>query len=312
MSESTKGVLIVILTCVIWGSSLMYYKVLSHVPPLEVLSHRALWSFVFFAIVLGGQRRVGEMFALIRDHRWMVVVAAILVSSNWLGFIVAAQIGKGTESSIGYYIYPILTILLGRFALGEVLSPLKWLSVALAGAGVVVMTVGIGTAPYLALFLAVSFAIYGLIKKQIPAGPVLTVAAEVVIVVPLAIGWLIGVHWGGWTVFGDGETQAVFGTNWRDTLLLIGAGPMTSVPLLLFGYGAKRVSMSTMGVTFYINPTIQFFIAVWLFGEPFGIVQAIAFPMIWGAVALYCVAVIRQDRSARKRAASASASSTTS
>lgn len=309
MSETVKGIIAIIATCVIWGLSAIYYKALSHVPPLEVLSHRALWSFLLFAAILVYQRRFMQMFTLIREQGFLMGLAALMISANWFIFILSSQIGRSTEASVGYYIYPLLSVLIGRFFLSESLSHLKWAAIALAFMAVVVLTVGLGGVPVVAVSLAVTFAVYGLIKKGVSAGPVLTVAAEVTLVLPLAMVWLLGVHFAGFEGFAP-ASGGVFGTNWQDSLLLACAGPMTSVPLLMFSYGARRVSMATTGIAFYINPTLQFIVAVLIFAEPFGTVHMIAFPMIWTAVILYSVTAYRQDRASRRVASSAATSGT--
>ena len=309
MNDSTKGIVAIIATCVIWGLSPIYYKALSHIPPLEVLSHRAVWSFLFFAVILVMQGRFKQMLALIRDQSALMVVAALMISANWFLFILSSQIDRSTEASVGYYIYPLLSVLIGRFILSEPLSPLKWIAIGLVFAAVTVLTVGLGVVPLVALSLAVTFAIYGLIKKGVSAGPVLTVAAEVALVLPLAVIWLAGVHFAGFEGFKP-TTGGAFGQNWHDSILLVCAGPITSIPLLMFSYGARRVSMATTGIAFYINPTLQFLVAVLIFAEPFGTVHMVAFPMIWAAVILYSVTAIRQDKVARRLASNAATSGT--
>jgi chloramphenicol-sensitive protein RarD len=279
------------------------------VPPLEVLSHRALWSFLFFAAILLIQNRMKQMFDLIRTQSVLMVLAALMISANWFIFILSSQIDRSTEASVGYYIYPLLSVLIGRFILGEALSPLKWTAIAMMMTAVVVLTVGLGTVPIVAVSLAATFAVYGLIKKGVSAGPMLTVAAEVTLVLPVAIIWLFGVHFLGFEGFRPGAGGA-FGRDTFDSIMLVCAGPITSIPLLMFSYGARRVSMATTGIAFYINPTLQFTVAVLIFAEPFGTVHMIAFPMIWGAVILYSITALRQDRVARRLASSASTSGT--
>ncbi len=309
MTETGKGIIAIIATCVIWGLSPIYYKALSHVPPLEVLSHRALWSFLFFAVILLVQGRMAQMFALLRAQKMLMLFTALMISANWFIFILSSQIDRSTEASVGYYIYPLLSVLIGRFVLGEALSPFKWLAILLVLAAVTVLTVGLGTIPIVALSLAGTFAIYGLIKKGISAGPMLTVAAEVTLVLPLAVVWLVGVHFAGFEGFRNGAGGA-FDSNLSDSLMLMFAGPITSIPLLMFSYGARRVSMATTGIAFYINPTLQFLVAVLVFSEPFGTVHMIAFPMIWGGVIIYSVTALRQERASRKRVSSAATSGT--
>ncbi|KJZ20379.1 EamA family transporter RarD [Loktanella sp. S4079] len=302
MTDPAKGIVAIIATCVVWGLSPIYYKALAHVPPLEVLSHRALWSFVMFAAILLVQRRLAAMWQVVKSQPMLMIAASVMISANWFIFILSTQIDRSTEASIGYYIYPLLAILLGRVVFGEKLSRIKWIAILLVLAAVVVLTVGLQIVPLVALALAITFAIYGVIKKGIDAGPILTVAGEVALVTPLAVVWLVGVHFAGFQGF-QPASGGIFGANLRDTLLLICAGPITSIPLIMFAYGARRVAMATTGIVFYLNPTLQFLVAVLIFAEPFGTVHMIAFPMIWAAVILYSVTALRQDRAARKLAA---------
>ncbi|WP_114285332.1 EamA family transporter RarD [Candidatus Halocynthiibacter alkanivorans] len=295
MTEPKKGVLAIIVCCTVWGLSAIYYKALSHVPPLEVLSHRTLWSFVFFGLVLLLQRRLALVPTLIRKHFAVVLAAAVAISTNWFLFILSVQIGRATEASLGYYIFPLVAVLLGRFVLGEQLSRVKWLAVGMAALAVVLLTWGLGIAPWISLALAITFGFYGLFKKSMAAGPVVSVAAEVTILLPLALVWLYGAHFAGWQGV-TGRAGGFFGGNLSDTLLLIGAGPLTAVPLMLFSYGSRRVTLSTVGLVQYLNPTLQFAVAVFVFSESFTLWHAIAFAIIWTALAIYSFDALTADR----------------
>ncbi|SFU16611.1 EamA family transporter RarD [Sedimentitalea nanhaiensis] len=293
MTQGQHGILAMIGAAVIWGTSPLYYKMLAHIPPLEVLAHRTFWSLVFFAGVLAVQGRLGEMRAALADRRRLalIVLAALLVSTNWFLFIFATQIGRNTETSLGYYIFPLLAVLIGRFAFGERLDRLQWLAVGLATLAVALLTWGLGVVPWISLTLAVTFGLYGAIKKFLPLGPVVSVTCEVLVILPLSAGVLLWVH---------AQGQGSFGLSLTDSVLLIASGPITALPLILFAMAARRVSMSTVGLLQYINPTLQFLCAVMLFTEPFTIWHQIAFPLIWTALALYSLATLRQDRAARR------------
>jgi len=312
MSEAQKGVLALLAASGIWGLSALFYKLLAQVPPLEVLSHRTLWSLVFFGIVLVVQGRLHELGALVVRPRVLAVsiVAALLISSNWFFFIYSVQIGHAMQASLGYYIFPMVAVLLGLVVLGERLSAAKWLAVALAAIAVGVLVFGLGVTPWISLLLAVTFGLYGLIKKATRAGPLVSVTAEVALLSPLALIWLWGVHTQGWTGL-VGRNLAVFGHDWRDSLLLIGAGPLTGGPLILFSYGSKRVSMATLGVVQYMNPTLQFLAATLAFHEPFTGWHAAAFALIWTALAIYSGDSLRQDRAARRASVMAATDGTT-
>ncbi|KMK67944.1 EamA family transporter RarD [Puniceibacterium sp. IMCC21224] len=295
MQDARAGVLAMILACTIWGLSPLYYKLLATVPPLEVLSHRTLWSAGFFMIVLLVQGRFGRLVAALSGLRAAAVLgfAALMISTNWFLFIMSVQIGRTTEASLGYYIFPLVAVLLGVVAFGERLGRGQAVAVALAVIAVLVLSVGLGAAPWISLVLAATFGLYGLIKKRLTVGPVVSVTAEVMLLSPLAAGWLVWLH------FTPGG--GAFGEDAVISLLLALSGPLTAVPLILFAYASQRVTMASIGLLQYINPTLQFVCAVMIFGEPFGLVHAIAFGLIWTALALYSGAAWRHQ-SVRRRA----------
>lgn len=291
MHATRMGVMAMIGACLIWGLSPLYYRLLAHIPPLEVLAHRALWSLVFFGVVLAVQGRLQELRQALSDrrHLGLIVLAAGNISVNWFLFIWATMIGRNTETSLGYFIFPLVAVLIGALGFGERLDRLQKLAVALAALAVLVLTLGLGVPPWISLALAATFGIYGTIKKQLPLGPVVSVTGEVIVFLPLALGYIAWLH-------GAGPGGA-FGASWRDSLLLMMAGPMTAVPLILFSAAARRVAMSTVGLLQYINPTLQLMLAALVFGEALSLWHGLAFPMIWAALALYSIALWRQDRS---------------
>ncbi len=312
MSEAGKGILAMVAACCIWGLSSLYYKMLAHVPPLEVLSHRTLWSMIFFGAVLAVQGRLGQVAELFRKPRVLAIVllAAVLISTNWFFFIFSVQTGHAVQASLGYYIFPLVAVMLGFVLLGEKLGPAKWAAVGLAAAAVGVLTWGYGVAPWISLILAFSFGFYGLLKKGSPAGPVVSVTTEVLLLAPLALIWLWGVHMQGWQGL-VGRNLATFGHSLKDSLLLMLAGPLTGAPLVLFSYASKRVRLGTVGLVQYLNPSLQFLVATLIFRETFTRWHAIAFPMIWLALALYSWSSLRQDRAARRVAVRVAGEGTT-
>lgn len=297
MTPQHRSILALIGACTIWGLSSMFYKLLAHVPPGEVLAWRTVSSVVFFAAILGPQNRLHELRAAFSSRQMaaLVLLAALMIAANWFFFIFSIQAGRAVESALGYYVFPLVAVAMGRVVFGEKLHPLQWLAVGIAALAVSVLTWGLGAAPWISMILAVTFATYGALKKRLPLGPVISVMAEVLWLLPVALVWLAlrGHIW-------DLPTYA----------LLLAAGPMTGVPLILFSRAARGVRMSTVGLVQYMNPTLQFFVAVLVFAEPFTRWHAIAFPMIWGALALYSLVAMRQDRAARKAAQAASASGT--
>ncbi|PRY25229.1 chloramphenicol-sensitive protein RarD [Aliiruegeria haliotis] len=302
MNDTRRGMAAMVLACAIWGLSPLFYKQLAHVQPLEVLSYRTLWSLVFFGLVLAVQRRLRELSGFLFHNHLLVGAAALLISINWGLYIWSIQVGRAMEASLGYYIFPLVAVLLGAVFFRERLAPLKWLAVGLAGAGVLALTLGLHLVPLVALSLAVTFGLYGLIKKRIAAGAVISVTGEVLLLAPLAIGWLI------WLWFGSG--LGADADDIRTHLLLAASGPLTAGPLILFSFATRRVRMSTIGLMQYINPTLQFLCAAVVFGEPFTQWHATAFGLIWAALALYSGQAVLEERAIRRASTSVGTSGT--
>lgn len=304
MTEAKQGVLAMIMACMIWGLSPLYYKLLTHIPPIEVLAHRTIWSAVIFTGLLTVQRRVPDLRRALFSGRDTAIIgfAALMISSNWFVFIWSIGNNKATEASLGYFLFPLVAVLFGRVIFAESLSRAQWLSILIASGAVVILTAGLGIAPWIAIIIAATFGLYGVVKKRLSVGPVVSVTAEVTLLVPIAIAVLVYFH-------GTGRGQ--FGQDMTDGLLLILSGVLTATPLMLFSFAAKRAALSTVGLLQYLNPTLQFFCAVVIFGEPFGLWHAISFPLIWLALAIYSVAAWRQERARANAASSAAISSTT-
>ena len=301
MTEPTKGVVAMVAACTIWGMGTLFYDLIAHVPPLEVLCHRTTWSLVFFGCILIFQRRMTEVWSLFREPKscFVVVFAALMISVNWFLFIYSIQKVQTIQSSLGYYIFPLAAVLMGFVLFGERLSKPKLFAVSLAALAVLVLTIGLGVAPWISLILAFTFGLYGVMKKMSGARPIVSVTAEVLILSPLAIVWLAGVHLYGWGG-AQGQISGAFLGNWRDSLVLIASGPITAVPLVLLSYASKRITMASVGVVQYLNPSLQFVFAVMFFEEVLTPSHAIAFPMIWLALAIYSAEAIRQERAARR------------
>jgi chloramphenicol-sensitive protein RarD len=291
MTDAGRGVLAMVAACTIWGLSPLYYKLLTHVPPLEVLSHRALWSLAFFGLVLVLQRRLVEIPKLLsRPSRLgLVALASVMISTNWGLYIWSVQSDRVTEASLGYYIFPLVAVLFGAAIFGERLGAVRWAAVALAAGAVAVLWAGLGDLPWISLVLALTFGVYGVLKKKSEAGPVVSVTAEVLLLAPLAIGYLVfllPVH--------EALDPVSLG-------LLALSGPLTAGPLILMSYASRRVGLSTLGIIQYLNPTLQFLCAVAIFAEPITAWHMVAFPLIWAALAIYSTESLRQERSARRR-----------
>jgi len=303
MSETFKGVAAMVLACVIWGLSPIFYKALATVPPLEVLSHRTLWSFVLFAALIAFQGRVQEFFRLFTSIRilTLILIAALMISMNWGLFIWSIQVGRAVESSLGYYIFPLVAVLLGAVVFRERLSSVQWFCVGLAAIAVIALTWGLKVVPLVSLSLAITFGFYGVLKKKLEAGPVISVAAEVTVLLPLALIWLYGVHMLGWQGL-VGRNVGVFGAQVWPSVLLILSGAVTAVPLILFSYASRRALLSVVGLVQYLNPTLQGLIAVLVFGEAFTSWHMFAFALIWVALALYSFDTLRTKPAGRASA----------
>jgi len=287
LGDSAKGVLAMAAACTIWGLSPLFYALLSHIPPMEVLAHRTLWSLVIFAGILALQGRLAELPAALSTRRLFLLVAlsTAMISVNWFLFIYAVGVGRTVEASLGYYIYPLVAVAIGAVVLREGLGALQAVAVALAAGAVLVLTVGLGAPPWISLTLATTFGVYGLLKRWVMAGPVVSVTSEVLLFLPLALGYLIWVASKGGLNLSPG-----------DMALFVASGPMTAVPLILFSYAAKRVRMATVGLIQYLNPSLQFAVAVLILNEAITIWHMIAFPVIWLALTFYSVATLRGPR----------------
>jgi chloramphenicol-sensitive protein RarD len=310
MTEPQKGVLAMVCACMFWGLSPLYYKLLANVPALEVLAHRTLWSVVFFTVLLALQNRLLYLLPLFRGRIGLVTAfAALMMSVNWFFFIFSVQSGHTVEASLGFYIFPLMAVAIGVLAFGETLRRVQVAAIALALVAVVTLTIGLGVAPWIAFALAITLAGYGAAKRFGAAGPVVSVAAEVLMVLPFALLWLGLAHTG--RIPSSLGQSGQFGADLYISGLLIFSGILTATPLILFSYAAKRVSMTTFGLIQYLNPSLQFLCAVLVFSEPFTFWHKIAFPLIWAALVLYSVDAAWRERASRKASRNAATSGTT-
>lgn len=291
----STGVLCAALAYAMWGLFPLYFRQLHDVPAFEIVLHRSAWSLVFMLVVLAVLRRFGALRDALRSARQvgLFALSALLLSTNWLVYVWAVNNGRVVESSLGYFITPLVNVLLGTFVLHERPRPGQWLAVGVAAAGVVWLTVAAGALPWIALVIAGSFGVYGLLRKTAPLGALEGLALETLLLAPLVLPALAWLTWRGDSALADGSAATL---GW---LLL--AGPLTALPLLLFATGARRISMTTLGVLQYIGPTIQFGLGVWLFREPFDPVRLTGFGFIWAALAIYTLegmGVMRRARAA--------------
>jgi chloramphenicol-sensitive protein RarD len=264
-----------------WGLFPLYLKPLAAVPTLQVMSHRIVWCclLVFAWLALRGE--VGSVRAALANamSRRRLAASAVFISMNWLIYVWAVANGHVMDASLGYFINPLFSVVLGVFVLHERLNRAQWTAIALAAAGVLYLAVVLGRPPWIALWLAGSFGMYGLIRKVVTVEAVPGLATETLLLAPFALAFLIWSEWQGTGALG--HSGAAVNT------LLVGSGLVTAMPLAIFAYGARRIPLSTVGLVQYIGPTLQFLLGVTVFNEPFPRSRAIGFFMIWSALAIY-------------------------
>ncbi len=284
-SESAAGLASAAFAFLSWGLFPLYWKALAHVPPVEILCHRIFWSCLFVALVLAIQGRWSEVrTALGGRRRSLLLASGLLIGLNWLTYIWAVNSGRVIEASLGYFLNPLVNVLLGYLFLGERLRRAQRVAILLAGLGVVNELLAVGHVPWVALALAFSFGLYGLVRKAMPAGPLPGLFIETAILTLPAGLWLARLH-----VTGAG---ALGGTSVETTVLLLGAGIVTSLPLLAFAYGVRRLRLVTMGLIQYISPTCTFLLGVFVFREHIPPSRPVTFALIGIGVACYSIEMV--------------------
>jgi chloramphenicol-sensitive protein RarD len=289
--DARTGVLLGLCAFSLWGFYALYFKQLAHINPAEVVAHRAFWSVPFAGIILFAMGRTGDIARAFRSPRilGLLCITTLLVTINWGFFVWAVAVDRTLEASLGYYINPLLNVLIGFALLGERFSLAQRVAISLAVLAVIIMTFSVGVFPWLPLLLGGSFATYGYIRKTMDVGPVQGFFVESVLLSVMAVAILVWLS-------GSGETL-YFATSAKDTVLLISCGPMTAMPLMLFAAAARRLRLSTLGLLQYIAPTGLFLTGVFVFAEPIGWGRLITFLLIWSALAIYSFEALRLDRS---------------
>lgn len=278
----------------IWGLVPIYWKLLKHVPAIQVLGHRIVWSLAVLLVLVVATRRRG-LASVSRRVVALYAIAAALIAANWFLYILAVNAGFIVETSLGYYITPLVNVLFGVVFFHERMRPAQWVSIALATAGVVQLTFAYGALPWIAFGLAVSFGSYGLAKKKAPLDPLEGLTLETAILAPVAIVYLV-------TLYRSGE-GAFLHIGVASDALMIGGGLVTTVPLLLFAAAVRSVPLSVIGILQYIGPTLQFLLGVFVYDEPFSRMQLIGFSIVWAALAIYAEDSWRARRVAAPRVA---------
>ncbi|MCA0971151.1 EamA family transporter RarD [Halobacillus litoralis] len=298
IQDQKLGILYTASAYILWGFLPIYWKLIQQIPAFEILAHRIIWSFVFMGMIVLITKKKGPFIEQIRSiagnrkQLTGITLASVAISINWVTYIWAVNSNHVIEASLGYYINPLVSILLGMIVLKETFSKAQWLAFLLAGIGVLYMTVNFGSVPWIALLLAFSFGAYGLLKKLVPLNAMYGLTIETMIVTPVALLYLLNQQ--------SGQFQQV---EWVSTtsLLVFGAGIVTAVPLLLFSAGAKRIPLSMVGFLQYFAPTIMLVIGVFLYNEPFTHVHAVSFTFIWAGLVVYTITRMKRLKRYEKR-----------
>jgi len=261
----------------------VYYHQLATVPALEVLCHRIVWSALLCMILLAARGKLGELKGAVADRKTLLrlIASGICISINWGGYIWAITQGRALDASLAYYVLPLVMLTLGVALLGERLGPRQTLAIAVMVAGVVLLAIDRGQVPWVVVILPVSFGLYALVRKLVVVDAMVGVTVEALLLTPFALAFLLTRSGGGALVTGD----------WTARSLLILCGPVTTIPLVLFSYGARRLAMSTIGLMQYVNPTLQAVLAVLLLQESLSRLQSVTFGLIWLGLAIYSLPI---------------------
>ncbi len=301
MPDTRRGLLFGTGAYALWGLFPLYWPLLEPADAVEILAHRIVWSAVTMAILVIALRRTAPVLAVVRDRRQLTLltVAAVVISFNWTMYIYGVNNDRVVEAALGYFINPLVTVLMGVFVLGEKLRRLQWIALVIAFLAVVVLTIDYGHPPWVALVLAFSFGSYGLAKKQAGVRPVESLTIETMVLAPIAVGYLVFL-----TVTGT-STFASEGTG--HALIFPTTGIVTAIPLILFGAAAIRVPLVALGLLQYLAPVIQFALGVLLFREEMTSGRWAGFSLVWGALVIFTVETINHRRQQLRLVAEASA-----
>jgi chloramphenicol-sensitive protein RarD len=293
--RETIGLLAGIACFTTWGLIPIYWKLIAPVPATEILAHRFVWTSIFLSLVLTWQRRWGEVKTNVRSRRSLLycLTGGLAISSNWFLFIWAVLIGHVIETSLGYFMTPLMNVLFGAIFLRERLTRWQFVSVLLAGLGVLNLTFGYGRFPWIAVLLCVSFGFYGLLRKKSGTAAIPGLFIETILLLPLAVIFLVYLQQSNALVFGRAGL-------WL-SILLVSTGVVTSIPLLWFGYATQHLRLITVGFLQYLSPIGSFFLGVFLYHEPFTRGHLITFVLIWIALAIFSVEAVLRWRSTRVR-----------
>ncbi len=293
-SVMNTGILFATLSFFIWGMFPLYFHAIGEVPPMEILAHRMLWSLLFLAIVLSVRQQWGWLPKVLRQPRVLAsfIASSLLLSANWFVYIWAVNNGHIIDASLGYFINPLINVLLGQLVLKEQLRRGQWLAIGVAAAGVMWLTWQAGQLPWIALILGITFGAYGLLRKTAALAALEGLSLETMLLFPAALIYVLWLTSHGANTFLNTEADS---TRW----LLAAAGPITAIPLLLFAAGARRIPMAVLGLLQYLSPSMQALLGVWVFHEAFPQPRLIGFLIIWSALLLYVAEGLWQSKRAK-------------
>lgn len=288
--RTRQGIILAISAYTMWGIAPIYFKALTEVSPLEILSHRVLWSFFLLAFLLHMSKRWRTVRDTLRSKPKMLylITTALLVGTNWLIFIWAVHTDHMLDASLGYYINPLINVVLGMCFLSEKLRKLQWFAVALAAVGVLIQVIGFGSVPVVAIALAFSFGFYGLLRKKVALDAQTGLFIETLVLLPAAAIYIF--------LLADTPTSTLSENTFNLNLLLVAAGVVTTLPLLCFTGAANYLKLSTLGFFQYIGPSLMFILAVTMYGEAFTLDKAITFAFIWAALVVFSVDGLRANK----------------
>ncbi len=289
MTRFNKGLLFGISAYIIWGLLPLYWKLVEEAGAYEILAHRGIWSLLICISLLALRKQLKSAYVMVRSSRTLslLFLASGLLTINWGVYIWSVTVNRVVEAALGYYITPLINVTFGVLLLREKLRPAQWVAVALAAAGVVILTLGYGSLPWIALVLAISWGSYSLIKKSLNLGALETLSLETLFAFLPNLVFLFIIQ---------GNGSAEFGSTWTISLLLFGAGAATVIPLLLFNGSTTRLPLSTVGLLQYITPTIMFFIGIFINNEDISMTKVIGFAFIWLALAVLSRDLYRSSR----------------
>ena len=289
MTKVNKGLLFGVSAYIIWGLLPLYWKLVEEAGAYEILAHRGIWSLLICLSLLALRKQLKSAYEMVRSSRTLslLFLASGLLTINWGVYIWSVTVNRVVEAALGYYITPLINVTFGVLLLREKLRPAQWIAVALAAAGVVILTLGYGSLPWIALVLAISFGSYSLIKKSLNLGALETLSLETLFAFLPNLVFLFIIQ---------GNGSAEFGSTWSISMLLFGAGAATVIPLLLFNGSTTRLPLSTVGLLQYITPTIMFFIGIYINNEDISTTKVIGFAFIWLALAVLSRDLYRSSR----------------